>query len=271
MRSAKKKSAMSSIRRHAAAAGAALALFAAFHPAPPAVAQSAEGESTAAALFAYYPKEGERALFEEGYRRHLDWHRQKNDALVWYAWDVMSGERAGLFIDGTFGMPFAALGQRVDPAGDVADFAQTTAPFADTAFRSFYRLRPSLSTGRPLEERQPSPQVEVVHYVLRAGMEGRLEAVLEKLRQALATTEGAPVHTWYQLVTGGEYPSYMLMIPRYGWSDYDTKWEPIAAVIERGHGAEAAAEILEELARSVRQVRRETWRYRKDLSYFPEP
>ena len=106
----------------------------------------------AAYLFAYYPKEGKRTDFEEGYRRHLDWHSQKNDQLVWYAWYVIFGERLGFFIDGTFGITIKAFDERVDQKGDRADFAKTTAPFSDPVFRNNYRLRAELSTGYLLED-----------------------------------------------------------------------------------------------------------------------
>jgi hypothetical protein len=223
----------------------------------------------AAFLFAYHPKPGMEQLFAEGYRRHLSWHREKKDALVWYAWSVVTGARSGLFIDGTFGASFAGLDARPEPQADAADFAQTSAPFSEPAFRSVYRLRADLSTGQPLEERRPSPLVEVTHYVLRPGMESRFEGVLVKLRAALAASDEEPVRTWYELVVGGEHPSYMLMVPRRAWGDYDAAPEPIAALLERAHGPGAAQGLLTDLAASVAEARSETWGYRQDLSYFP--
>src|SRR5262249_2398794 len=40
--------------------------------------------------------------FEEGYKRHLGWHRQNGDRWAWAGWMVISGERDGYFVDGTF-------------------------------------------------------------------------------------------------------------------------------------------------------------------------
>ncbi|MCI0695040.1 hypothetical protein L0337_23900 [candidate division KSB1 bacterium] len=100
-----------------------------------------QGESeNAAFLFTYYPKEGMKSQFENGYKEHLNWHRQKNDNLVWYAWYVASGNRLDLFIDGAFGISFADFANRVDLRGDVADFAQTTAPFVKPEFRSLHGI-----------------------------------------------------------------------------------------------------------------------------------
>lgn len=49
----------------------------------------AEESISAAFLFAYYPKEGMSVQFNQGYKRHLDWHREHKDPLVWYAWYVV--------------------------------------------------------------------------------------------------------------------------------------------------------------------------------------
>jgi hypothetical protein len=223
----------------------------------------------AAFIFAYHLKPGMQASFDEGYRRHLLWHKEKKDTLVWYAWYVTSGDRTGLFIDGSFGSPFGAFDRRVEPQADAADFTQTAAPFSETAFRSAYRLRQDLSTGQPLEEQRPSPMVQVTHYVVRPGMEHDFEAVVAKLRDALAKSPGAPVHTWYELLVGGESPGYMLMVPRQQWEDYDVAQAMVGAVLQRAYGPDQARALLNTWASAVDHASSEMWSYRKDLSYFP--
>jgi len=239
--------------------------------APIATAQPANTGDRAAFFFAYHPKPGMKHLFEEGYRRHLAWHRQKGDPLPWFAWYVTSGERLGLFIDASAGVPFSAFDQRVEVKADAADFVQTTAPFADDAFRSLYRLRSDLSTGQPIEDLRPSPIVQVTHYVLRPGTEIRFEGVIGRLAAALEEQQEAPVHTWYELVAGGDHPGFMLMVPRSGWADFGERGWTIAEILTRTYGSERAADLLATLADSVASSRSETWSYREDLSYFPEP
>lgn len=230
----------------------------------------ASGDGDAAHLFAYWAKEGMRAQFDEGYRRHLEWHRQKQDPLVWYAWYVVHGERTGLFIDGSFGQPFSRFDERVDPEGDRADGAKNVTPFADPAFLATYVLRRELSTGQPLEEEEPSPSVQVFHYRLRAGTEQKFERVVLAAREALLRSEAAPAHTWYELVVGGEQPSYMLMVARDGWADYDHFRLRLSDLIADGRERDEAERLLDDLASSVETVLSETWSYRSDLSYFPE-
>ena len=125
-----------------------------------------------------------------------------------------------MFIDGSFGAPFAAFDQRVDPKNDAADAVRTFVPFATDAFRATYRVRREFSTGFPLEQWQPSKSVQVFHYRLRAGTQARFENVLRVAREALGRMADAPAHTWYELVVGGEAPGYMLMVVRESRADY---------------------------------------------------
>ena len=91
----------------------------------PAAAQTAD--APVVQFFSYHRTD--KSAFEEGYRRHLEWHVRAGDKLNWFAWEVTSGERLGLFIDGTVA-PLSALDTRPDLAGDAADFARTAAAFA---------------------------------------------------------------------------------------------------------------------------------------------
>ena len=78
-------------------------------------APEADPSQIAAFLFAYDIPPGMQTRFEEGYHRHLEWHRQAKDPLVWYGWYVMTGDKLGRFVDGTFGH------QQAPPSPDLGD------------------------------------------------------------------------------------------------------------------------------------------------------
>lgn len=231
----------------------------------PAAAQApvSRDSGDAAHLFAYVPKKGMEQRFDTGYRAHLQWHRARRDPLVWYGWYVYDGDRTGLFVDGSFGAPFAAFDRRVDPAGDAADAERNVAPYADTAFRASYRVRRELSTGFPLERWQPSRRAQVFHYTLRAGTRARFERALLAARASLQRPPGAPPHTWYEKIVGGTAPEYMLMVARDDWTSYDTHAVSLDELV-------TDPARLEDLTAAVAQVRVETWLYRDDLSLIPE-
>ena len=99
-----------------------------FEPAP------AQQRAAGGFFFAYAPHD--RAMFEAGYRRHLEWHRAAGDSLAWFGWDVLVGPRPDVFVDGVFGTPFQALDVRVDPAGDQADAAVNVLAHAESVAAS---------------------------------------------------------------------------------------------------------------------------------------
>ncbi|MFW6083701.1 MAG: hypothetical protein ACODAA_00620 [Gemmatimonadota bacterium] len=215
-------------------------------------------ETSGGFLFSYRPHEGERSAFEEGYRAHLDWHRAHQDSLVWYGWDVLAGPRLGQFVDGAFGMRFAALDERVDPGGDAEDAAETFRPHGTATARELLLLRPDLSTATPLEELTPRPFVQVVRYAANPGTVARLERALEAVRQ-VARPDSLLAYTVYEIVAGAE-PGFLLMVWRDGMGSFDqVDRNPERALRYRIADWEDAATI---------DVTRELWRYRPDLSYL---
>ena len=244
-----------------------LAMFLGLLLAPAAIAASTATPTTrdsgdAAHLFGYRAKPGMRARFDAGYRRHLEWHRAHRDPLVWYGWYVVDGPRAGMFVDGSFGAPFAAFDRRVDPAGDAADGAVNVTAYAEPAMRASYRLRRELSSGVPLERWQPPASMQVFRYRLRPGTQARFEQALAVARERLRATTGAPMYTWYEKIVGGALPEFMLMVVREDWASYDRAPGGVEALLRDSDALAAYADAVE-------GVEAETWSYREDLSLIP--
>lgn len=231
----------------------------------PAFAQTTTRDSgDAAHLFAYRAQPGQQAAMEAGYRQHLAWHREHADPLVWYGWTVTDGPNAGLFVDGSFGAPFAAFDQRVDSDGDGADAARHFSPHAVPQFRASYRLRRDLSSAFPLEQWRPTPRMEVTRYVITPGTRGLFE---EAIALAKLSLPADAAHSWYELVSGGD-AAYLLLIARQGWADYDRPADHLDALLARS-GAARAAVLREKLADAIRSAQTETWEYRPELSLIP--
>lgn len=205
--------------------------------------QSPEPDS--AFLFVYDVPAENRADFEAGYRQHLEWHRQAGDRLAWYGWYVVSGAGLGRFVDGTFGLAPEAFDQRVDPAGDRADFAKTVGLSATAVSREVLRIRDDLGSGRSLEERDRSRMLHVIRYLVEPGARQAFEAAVRERRKR----QDVP-YAWYELVSGGRHPSYLRVTPCDTWAE-----------LQR-------VEVGSDLPNVV-EVSSSTWAYREDLSYFP--
>ena len=209
--------------------------------------QSPAAASQWAYLFEYEIPPAHRAAFDAGYRRHLDWHRNAGDPIDWYGWDVVTGERLTVFVDGAFGLDNEAFDNRVDPAGDRRDFAENVPSEAIATSRRVFRHRPDLGNTE-FPGGGASPFIEASWYRLSpdcSGFESHLVSSLRAYRQA----ERLPTAV-FELVSGGERPAYLVLAATTGFSSLVN--------------AEAA------VTRCVARVYTETWRYRPDLSYFFE-
>jgi hypothetical protein len=199
------------------------------------------------------PRPGQTGAFEQGYQRHLEWHRKAGDSWTWHGWSFVLGERLGQFMDGTFGHAAANFDAPVQPAGDAADNAVNVVPYADFASHGIFRRLDAASVGQPLPD--ASPFLAMATYTVAAGEEAAFERQLAAAAAKAGKGTGqAARFTWYRLQLGGSGPQYVLMraLPTFG----------------------AAAELPEVLpagaAPMVRQVRTELLRYRSDMSYLPK-
>lgn len=183
------------------------------------------------------PKEGMTTDFEAGYKRHLEWHRAANDPWTWHGWTVITGDRLGTFIDATFDHEAEDFDRAVKPAEDTADNAKNVAPYGRFVSNAFYRLRPDLCSGTTASMNAP---FQVVTYIqVHPDAVSRFETSLRK---------GKSSATCFQLVTGGDIPSYIL-------------FEPHTKVSSTLRGAFALEGVAE--------ARKETLRHRPDLTYIP--
>jgi len=222
-----------------------------------ALAAPVAAQGDGGALYAYRPHAGEKVRFDEGYGRHLEWHREKRDSLPWYGWDVVAGRRMGEFIDGTFGIAFAALDQRVGPAGDATDAAATFGSYAQPTGRWLVRLRRDLGTAAPLEDRAPAALMQVVTYRVPPTARPAFEAAL----QAVRGKEGYAPYAVYECVIGTGEAEYMLVVGHAGYAGFENaKRDPARAL------------SLELADRAVPGVTAESelWQLRQDLTLLPD-
>jgi hypothetical protein len=215
---------------------------------------------TAAFLFAYDIDRGKQDAFEAGYVAHLGWHATHGDTLPWYGWYVTSGPRTGLFIDGTFGIPFSAMDRRVDPAGDGADMEAKVLPFAKARAYSALEFWPEVSTARTLEDRKPSAVLDT--YAVKVSP-ANIAAFETALAHAAGDRKGLPL-SWYRLVSGGPAGGYLLLVPRQTWAELAGRPRDLAGLLTATYGPGAA-----KTAALVDGVEVESWSYKPKLSRLP--
>lgn len=217
----------------------------------------AHGQSKGGMLFAYRPG-ADRSAFESGYRAHLDWHAGKQDSLTWLAWDVIAGPGMGLFVDGTFGAPFAALDARVDPAGDVRDAEVNVTPYATPVSRTLVLVREDLSRVTPGAAFRPARLAHARWIGPTPARSGELERALASMLHEDGVDDLFP-YTVLELLTG-EAPGFLLLVWRDSWSSWDRpQRDPWNALSRRLASGSSGPGLL--------TGRSEVWRFREDLTY----
>lgn len=154
--------------------------------------------------------DGHSVEWEEGYIRHLEWHRQVKDPFKWYSFSVWaSSERQRWIIYATFGHSATSLSNPLMPADDERDNLVNVLPHAEFLGNWIYEYLPTLSRGSPHGVPTPTLRAEYTTVELNQGAAMAFEAAVAAEQARL---EGETL--WYRLVVGGSTPRYVRISPR---------------------------------------------------------
>lgn len=220
-------------------------------------------------VYGMTPKPGMVKQFEEGRKRHMDWHRKQNDTWTWDTWVVETGPNTGNYISTTLDHSFkdfdtweAKLG-----AGDTADSETNVAPYLGFNDNSFWMLRADISrmpTGNPTAK-----MLEVNHYLLKPDGGPQFGAAAKKIHEAIVKSNWPVNYAWYSLVDGGEGPHWVLLIYMNGWADLAEPEPSFDTMLKNAVGPEEFANLMQGITKSIKRQWTEVIRHRPDLSYKP--
>lgn len=230
----------------------------------------AEDQPNVGHIFVTQPKAGMQQQYEAGRKKHMDWHKRQNDTWEWVTWEVLTGDRTGLYITGSFAhrwKDFDDYGKM--EAADTADAAANLGPYSASTMSFFVGFMADAS--RPPEGRGFSPMAEHIHFQLKQGADSQFRHAIKKIHEAIGKTSWPTNYLWYELLDGGEHPAYALILPMKNWADMAPPEVAFPAMLEKAFGREEADAIMKEIDRSIHTQRSEILRYRPDLSYTPAP
>src|SRR6266571_8695544 len=250
---------------------------------PPATQSGSMGQAAAGPmptnnigqLFFSTPKPGSAQQFEQGRKRHMDWHRRQNDAWTWYTFETLTGEHTGDYMTGTFGHNWKDFdGRDKFEAADTADVALNLGPYMASSMSAFYAFRPDLTMPTPgaAPNAPPTPYANIVHYYLKP--EGVPEFIqgIHKINDAIKKANygaGFSSPEWYQLVSGGTGPEFVIVFPRKSYAEMQGPDKPLLTMLEEVYGKDDAAATFNMITKNTRFVRSEFIKYRPELSYIP--
>lgn len=197
------------------------------------------------------PKAGMQQQFEEGYKKHLEWHKDAGDTWNWYGWFFISGERTGQFMDATIDHAWGDFDKPVDAAGDRADNEKNTMPYADLTGSYKLDAISNLSHFGQYGLRAKYMKLICLQVIDAYGATFRVR----NIKNWYADKKGIQYFVTYKTFDGGRMDHWYILIGADSWADF-----------------EAAAEVGEKLLRDsgvFKSVTSETLLYRHDLSRFP--
>jgi hypothetical protein len=155
-------------------------------------------------------------------------------------------------------------------AGD-EDPGASVEPYLDSASESYYRYLPDLSMAP--DSFSPAPKLAVTRFLLKPECVNDFVDGVKKVKEGVGKTNypfREPTR-WYQLVTGGESPQFLLLSDRANWAAFEPPTnKTLDAMMEAAYGKEQGAAILRAVRSAIWSQYVEAWQYRGDLSFVPE-
>ena len=211
------------------------------------------------------------ADFEAGIKRHMQWHRQQNDTWAWIVWVVVSGERMGQYVVGSFGHDWKDFDDRASfEKEDMANAMSLIGPYMQSVTSSFYAVRPDLSLNRPTPGGQPSAMSTVTTVLLKPGSSVESEEAIKEINAAIKKSDWpAKPSAWYQLLNGGEGPTMVMVTAREKWADFQPPEKEFGQMLGESYGKMGAENLFHKFYGNIRSARSEIIMFRPDLSYIP--
>ncbi|HEX9781903.1 MAG TPA: hypothetical protein VGA56_04115 [Opitutaceae bacterium] len=232
----------------------------------PAQAQEGEDGNIAKIIF-FRAKPGMEQQLEEGLKKHSAWHKEQGGTWAWYGWTTETGDFTGGYAGGTFDHSWSDF-DKPDIAWetDMANVRETILPFVAEGSRwQYYASLPKVS--KPLDK--PAMLSEIIVFRLHYGKDGDFMHLIGRFHEAIAKTAWPVNYQWFRLLSGGDNPTYVLVLPRQNYASMKGPEKDFRQMLTEAVGQQEAEMLFENLAKVVKSESSQLERNRPDLSYIP--
>ena len=110
---------------------------------------------------------------------------------------------------------------------------------------------------------------EIAVFQVQFGKTAQFYEAVRQFHHALQKARSPQRYEWFELLSGGEGPQFMLFLPRVNWAAFDTKSNFLFEALEKSVGTKRSAELFAQFTAVVKNYRRYAVRLRPDLSHLP--
>lgn len=227
---------------------------------------SAEPPSVARMAF-FQAKPGTKVQMEEAIKKQMDWRREQKDDWVWLTWEYVSDE-AGRYAVATFGHGWQDYDQpKISPwVEEVFQGALASLCLTPVVIQYFDHLEEVSALGTV---RETPNMAEIAVFQVQFGKTAQFYEAVRQFHHALQKAGAPQRYEWFELLSGGEEPQFMLFLPRRNWATFDTQSRFLLEALEKSVGTKKSSELFAQFAATVKNCRRYAVRLRPDLSNLP--
>lgn len=210
--------------------------------------------------------------YEAGRKQKAAWHKQQNDPLPLFVWETLSGDNTGSFIVGHFEQHWADYDKpAVTDEADVAEFEKVIGTYVESVVLRYYDYMPKVSNSLDTSSGMPAKFSEILTFHVRSGKESDFRSALMRAHDAAVKTKWPVDYGWYELASGGDGGTFVLVVPHKNWADFDDKPDvkPFRDMIKDAFGQSEADSVEDRFDRSIESSTSEIIKFRPDLSYLP--
>ncbi len=225
---------------------------------------------TVAALEFQRPKNGMVKQYQDGRKQKAAWHKQQNDPQPLLVWETLSGPDTGIYIVGRLNQHWADFDKPAIPdQADLDEFQKVLGTYVDSVVANYYEYMPKLSN--PPAATTPSKFGDVMTFHVRYGKNSDFRSAITRVYDAAQKTKWPVNFEWYALASGGDTGTYVLVLPRSSWADFEDKPDvkPFRDMLKDAFGQAEADSIVDRIDGSVSSETSQIIQFRPDLSYLP--
>ena len=232
----------------------------------PSTIVSAETLSVARIVF-FQARPGIHLQMEEAIKKQMEWRREQKDDWRWVTWEYASGE-GGRYAVATFGHPWQDYDQpKISPrVEEVSQGALAGLSVTPVVIQYFDHLEEVSALGTA----KGTPNMaEIAVFQVQFGKTAQFYEAVRQFHHALQKARSPQRYEWFELLSGGEGPQFMLFLPRGNWAAFDTKRDFLFEALEKSVGTKKSTELFARFTAVVKDYRRYAVRLRPDLSNLP--
>jgi hypothetical protein len=229
---------------------------------------SAEAPSVARMVF-FNARPGSKAEMEQAIKKQMSWRREQNDQWRWLTWEYVSGEE-GRYAVATFGHAWQDYDQpKVSPSAEAVDEGALTRLSATPPVIQYLDHLDDVSAPGTQQDVPTMAEIAVFH--LKFGKTAQFYEAVRQFNDAMQKAGSPERYEWFELLSGGEAPQFMLFLPRRNWAALDTQRGFLVEALGKSVGKRKSEKLIKQFNAAVKSYDRSAVRLRPDLSKLPQP